>query len=99
MEPTAADFFPALTAILACGDRWLGDGSGPPVTVHHLRSGQRYSTLRLSAPTVTSRWPCRNRNSGSAPGFLDDLPAHLDNRSRYAPASPPATRMSTRGRR
>jgi DNA-binding HxlR family transcriptional regulator len=34
------DFFPALAAIMHWGDRWLGDGSGPPITLWHKDCGQ-----------------------------------------------------------
>jgi DNA-binding HxlR family transcriptional regulator len=33
------DFFPALTAIMHWGDRWLDDGAGPPVTLRHTDCG------------------------------------------------------------
>lgn len=33
-------FFPALTAIIAWGDRWLDGGSGPPVTLRHTDCGR-----------------------------------------------------------
>jgi len=29
------DFLPAMTALIRWGDRWLDDGSGPPVVVRH----------------------------------------------------------------
>lgn len=29
------DFYPVLAAMTAWGDRWLDEGAGPPVTLHH----------------------------------------------------------------
>jgi DNA-binding HxlR family transcriptional regulator len=34
------DFFPALTAIMHWGDRWLDDGIGAPMTLRHNDCGQ-----------------------------------------------------------
>jgi len=34
------DFFPALTAIMRWGDRWLDGGQGAPVTLRHKDCGQ-----------------------------------------------------------
>jgi DNA-binding HxlR family transcriptional regulator len=34
------DFFPALTAIMHWGDRWLDGGAGPPITLRHNACGR-----------------------------------------------------------
>ena len=34
------DFFPALTAIMRWGDRWLDGGAGPPITLRHEDCGR-----------------------------------------------------------
>ena len=34
------DFFPAFAAIMRWGDRWLDDGSGPPITLRHSDCGR-----------------------------------------------------------
>ena len=34
------DFFPALTAIMHWGDRWLDGGAGPPITLRHTDCGR-----------------------------------------------------------
>jgi DNA-binding HxlR family transcriptional regulator len=34
------DFFPVLAAIIRWGDRWLDDGSGPPVVLRHTECGR-----------------------------------------------------------
>jgi len=34
------DFFPAMAAIMHWGDRWLDDGSGPPITLRHKDCGR-----------------------------------------------------------
>ena len=33
------DFFPVLAAMLSWGHRWLDDGGGAPVTLHHHKPG------------------------------------------------------------
>lgn len=39
------DFFPALTAIMTWGDRWLDGGAGPPVTLRHVDCGRSTHAL------------------------------------------------------
>lgn len=34
------DFFPVLAAMIRWGDRWLGDGEGPPTLLRHLDCGE-----------------------------------------------------------
>jgi DNA-binding HxlR family transcriptional regulator len=88
-----ADFFPALTAMLAWGDRWLDDGAGPPVTVQHLSCGHDAAAAvvcghcqqPLALPDAEFRL---------GPGYPDELPAHLDNRARYAPATTASPRQA-----
>lgn len=84
-----ADFFPALTAILAWGDRSLDNGSGAPITVHHLRCGHDINA-KVVCPHCHEPLALAEAEFRIGPGYPDDLPAHLDSRSRYALAAPPA---------
>jgi DNA-binding HxlR family transcriptional regulator len=38
------DFFPALAAMLSWGDKWLDDGGGAPVSLHHHTHGHPLAT-------------------------------------------------------
>ena len=81
------DFFPVLAALLAWGDRWLDDGNGAPVTLHHETHGHdvNIATVCLTCGEVLSSEDIEFRVGPGYPGQVD--PAR-DIRSRLAPAPP-----------
>jgi DNA-binding HxlR family transcriptional regulator len=79
------DFFPVLAAMLSWGDKWLDDGGGAPVTLHHHKPGH----------TIVSQVVCSECGEPVVhadiefcvgPGYPDDVSPELDIRSRLAPA-------------
>jgi len=81
------DFFPVLTGMLAWGDRWLDDGAGAPVVLHHHEPDHkivpRVVCTECGEPVVHS-----DIQFCVGPGYPDDVSPELDMRERLAP--PPA---------
>ena len=81
------DFFPVLTGMLAWGDRWLDDGAGAPVVLHHHEPDHkivpRVVCTKCGEPVVHS-----DIQFCVGPGYPDDVRPELDMRERLAP--PPA---------
>jgi DNA-binding HxlR family transcriptional regulator len=80
------DFFPVLASMLAWGDKWLDDGGGAPVTLHHHEPGHRIATevicTECGEPVVHS-----DIQFCVGPGYPDDVRPELDMRDRLAPAA------------
>ena len=79
------DFFPVLAAMLSWGDKWLDDGGGAPVTLHHHNPGH----------TIVSQVVCSECGEPVVhadiefcvgPGYPDDVSPELDIRGRLTPA-------------
>jgi DNA-binding HxlR family transcriptional regulator len=92
------DFFPVLAAMLSWGDKWLDDGGGAPVTLHHHQPGHN----------IVSQVVCRECGEPVVhadiefcvgPGYPDDVSPELDIRSRLAPAPVQSAGYSVRGAR
>jgi DNA-binding HxlR family transcriptional regulator len=83
------DFFPVLAAMLSWGDRWLDDGGGAPVTLHHHKPGHhivsQVTCVECGEPVVHG-----DIQFCVGPGYPDDVPPDLDMRARLAaaPAQP-----------
>jgi DNA-binding HxlR family transcriptional regulator len=85
------DFFPVLAGMLAWGDRWLDDGGGAPVVIHHHEPDHkivpRVVCAECGEPVVHS-----DIHFHAGPGYPDDVRPELDMRERFAPAPvPPVT--------
>jgi DNA-binding HxlR family transcriptional regulator len=92
------DFLPVLAAMLSWGDRWLDDGGGAPVTLHHHKAGHNIVSQVIC---VECGEPVRHADIQFrvGPGYPADVPPELDMRDRLTPAPvPPAGRsgLSTR---
>jgi DNA-binding HxlR family transcriptional regulator len=74
------DFFPVLASMLAWGDKWLDDGGGAPVTLHHHERGHKIAA-ECGEPVVHS-----DIQFCVGPGYPDDVRPELDMRDRLAPA-------------
>ena len=88
------DFFPVLAAMMAWGNRWLSDDSGPPVLFHHLTCGHDTEAavvcehcgepLRLRetgarlGPGYPPRWRDRAQQSGRFLGSMGGPGAQQD---------------------
>ncbi len=81
------DMYPALTALMQWGDRWLADGAGPPLVLMHERCGHETHPV-----TVCDRCgePVRAREMRYRPGPGAPL-AHTP-----APATAPSPATATR---
>ncbi|MDX6389638.1 MAG: hypothetical protein QOJ73_701 [Streptosporangiaceae bacterium] len=79
------DFFPVLAAMLSWGDRWLDDGGGAPVTLHHHKPGHN---IVSQVVCVECGEPVGHADIQFCvgPGYPDDVPPELDMRDRLAPA-------------
>src|ERR1019366_4202375 len=79
------DFFPVLAAMLAWGDKWLDDGGGAPVTLHHRKPGHNIVSqvvcVECGEPVVHA-----DIQFCVGPGYPDDVSPDLDIRARLAPA-------------
>ena len=79
------DFFPILAGMLAWGDRWLDDGGGAPVVLHHREPDHkivpRVVCAECGEPVVHS-----DIQFCVGPGYPDDVRPDLDMRERLAPA-------------
>jgi DNA-binding HxlR family transcriptional regulator len=79
------DFFPVLANMLAWGDKWLDDGGGAPVVMHHHDPDHkivpRVVCAECGEPVVHS-----DIHFHVGPGYPDDVPPELDMRERFAPA-------------
>jgi DNA-binding HxlR family transcriptional regulator len=42
LSPAGRDLVPVLQALTAWGDRWAGDGNGPPLTLRHQSCGRAF---------------------------------------------------------
>ncbi len=78
------DFFPVLAAMLAWGDKWLDDGGGAPVTLHHHKPGHHIVSQvvceECGEPVVHD-----DIQFCVGPGYPDDVRPELDMRGRLAP--------------
>jgi DNA-binding HxlR family transcriptional regulator len=83
------DFFPVLTGMLAWGDRWLDDGAGAPVVLHHHEPDHkivpRVVCSECGEPVVHS-----DIQFCVGPGYPDDIRPDLDMRERLVPAPVPS---------
>jgi DNA-binding HxlR family transcriptional regulator len=79
------DFFPVLAAMLSWGDRWLDDGGGPPVTLHHHKPGHNIISQVVCVECGEPVWHA-DIQFCVGPGYPDDVPPELDMRDRLAPA-------------
>jgi DNA-binding HxlR family transcriptional regulator len=83
------DFFPVLTGMLAWGDRWLDDGAGAPVVLHHHEPDHkivpRVVCSECGEPVVHS-----DIQFCVGPGYPDDIRPDLDMRERLVPAPDPS---------
>jgi DNA-binding HxlR family transcriptional regulator len=79
------DFFPVLAAMLAWGDKWLDDGGGAPVTLHHRKPGHN---IVSQVVCVECGEPVEHADIQFCvgPGYPDDVPPELDIRGRLASA-------------
>jgi hypothetical protein len=79
------DFFPVLASMLAWGDKWLDDGGGAPVTLHHRNPGHKIASQVIC---VECGEPVEHADIQFCvgPGYPDDVPPELDMRGRLAPA-------------
>jgi DNA-binding HxlR family transcriptional regulator len=79
------DFFPVLASMLAWGDKWLDDGGGAPVTLHHHQPGHKIASQVIC---VECGEPVEHADIQFCvgPGYPDDVRPELDIRGRLAPA-------------
>jgi DNA-binding HxlR family transcriptional regulator len=79
------DFFPVLAAMLAWGDKWLDDGGGAPVALHHHKPGHNIVTQVVC---VECGEPLEHADIQFCvgPGYPDDVRPELDMRGRLVPA-------------
>ena len=79
------DFFPVLASMLAWGDKWLDDGGGTPVTLHHRKPGHKIASQVIC---VECGEPVEHADIQFCvgPGYPDDVRPELDMRGRLAPA-------------
>jgi DNA-binding HxlR family transcriptional regulator len=79
------DFFPVLAAMLAWGDRWLDDGGGAPVALHHHTPGHN---IVSQVVCVECGEPVEHEDIQFCvgPGYPDDVRPELDMRGRLVPA-------------
>ncbi len=79
------DFFPVLASMLAWGDKWLDDGGGAPVTLHHHEPGHNIVSqvvcLECGDPVQHA-----DIQFCVGPGYPDNVRPELDMRDRLAPA-------------
>jgi DNA-binding HxlR family transcriptional regulator len=82
------DFFPVLASMLAWGDKWLDDGGGAPVTLHHHTPGHK---IVSQVVCVECGEPVEHHDVQFCvgPGYPDDVCPELDIRGRLAPAPAP----------
>src|SRR5262249_25849836 len=80
---------PVLTGMLAWGDRWLDDGAGAPVVLHHHEPDHkivpRVVCSECGEPVVHS-----DIQFCVGPGYPDDVRSDLDMRERLVPAPVPS---------
>jgi DNA-binding HxlR family transcriptional regulator len=92
------DFFPVLASMLAWGDKWLDDGGGAPVTLHHHEPGHKIATEVICTvcgePVVHS-----DIQFCVGPGYPVDVRSELDMRDRLAPAPMQSAEPARRARR
>lgn len=84
LTPKGHDLYPILIALLGWGDRWLAEGKGPPVQVHHRGCGA----------VVTAEIRCAD---GHGPLTARDTEPVLSAGARRADGK--TEKFSTRGRR
>jgi DNA-binding HxlR family transcriptional regulator len=77
------DFFPVLASMLAWGDKWLDDGGGAPVTLHHGNPGHKIASQVIC---VECGEPVEHEGVQFCvgPGYPDDIRPDLDIRDRLA---------------
>jgi DNA-binding HxlR family transcriptional regulator len=97
LTEAGAELLPVLLALLRWGDRWAGDGSGPPVTIVHRECGQATEALLVCAacnrPLGTHNVSARTGPGGQRGPGAYLLPGWLD-----APGRPEAQRTAGVGR-
>ena len=83
------DFFPVLAAMLSWGDKWLDDGGGAPVTLHHGNPGHKIASQVVC---VACGEPVEHAGVQFCvgPGYPDDVRPELDIRDRLALAPVPS---------
>lgn len=64
------DFFPVLVALMSWGDRWLGEGDGPPVRHVHKGAGHD-ADPRLVCGTCGEPVTARNLSAHKGPGWRE----------------------------
>ncbi len=79
------DFFPVLASMLAWGDKWLDDGGGAPVTLHHHKPGHNIVSQVIC---VECGEPVEHADIEFCvgPGYPADVRPELDMRGRRGPA-------------
>jgi hypothetical protein len=82
------DFFPVLASMLAWGDKWLDDGGGAPVTLHHHTPAHK---IVSQVVCVECGEPVEHHDVQFCvgPGYPDDVCPELDIRGRLAPPPSP----------
>ncbi|MGW7517938.1 winged helix-turn-helix transcriptional regulator [Streptomyces sp. NPDC054796] len=76
------DFFGVLAAMSRWGDRWLGDGEGPPVVLHHDRCGQE-SHAEVTCAACGEAMTAENTRPRLGPGFPSKLAQRPDIQERF----------------
>lgn len=89
------DFFPVLASMLAWGDKWLDNGGGAPVTLHHSKPGHKIASQVIC---VECGEPVEHADIQFCvgPGYPDDVRPELDIRGRLAPAPVQAAGRGTK---
>jgi DNA-binding HxlR family transcriptional regulator len=77
------DFFPVLAAMLSWGDKWLDDGGGAPVTLHHHTFGHDLVT-QVTCLECGEAVKHQDIQFVVGPGYPDDVSPELDIRHRLA---------------
>jgi len=77
------DFFPALAALRAWGDRWLDRGEGAPVSLHHYPYGHELTTA-VVCTTCGQQVIHEDVQFCVGPGYPDVVAPEVDIRSRLA---------------
>ena len=91
------DFFPVLAALLAWGDRWLDDGAGPPVSLHHTKCGHDL-VIDATCRACGGSFSQEDIEFRVGPGYPAEVPEQVDQRARLAPATNPKKRSARRRR-
>ena len=89
------DFFPVLASMLAWGDKWLDDGGGAPVTLHHHIPGHKIAS-QVICVECGEAVEHADIQFCVGPGYPDDVPLSLTSAagSHQLPLRLPATPAS-----